>query len=198
MPWIILAVVVVVLLGFVISTYNSLVTLRNRVKDQASQIDIQLKRRFDLIPNLLECVQGYMKHEKETLEEIVKARNTYTSATTMEDQVNADSELTKAMTKLFALAESYPELKANENFISLQNELGETEDKIASARQFYSDSVLLYNNKIQMFPSNLIAGMFGFKEEKFFEATDADTARQYEDRMVNKLMEIIKEQAVSA
>ena len=174
MPWIILAVVVAVLLGFVISTYNSLVTLRNRVKDQASQIDIQLKRRFDLIPNLLECVKGYMNHEKETLEEIVKARNTYTSATTMEDQVNADSELTKAMTKLFALAESYPELKANENFISLQNELGETEDKIASARQFYSDSVLLYNNKIQMFPSNLIAGMFGFKEEKFFEATEAE------------------------
>ena len=174
MPWIILAVVVVIVLCFVISTYNSLVTLRNRVKDQASQIDIQLKRRFDLIPNLLECVKGYMNHEKETLEEIVKARNTYTSATTMEDQVNADSELTKAMTKLFALAESYPELKANENFISLQNELGETEDKIASARQFYSDSVLLYNNKIQMFPSNLIAGMFGFKEEKFFEATEAE------------------------
>ena len=171
---IILVVVVLLVLGFVVSTYNSLVTLRNRVKDQASQIDIQLKRRFDLIPNLLECVKGYMKHEKETLEEIVKARNTYTSATTMEDQVNADSELTKAMTKLFALAEAYPELKANENFVNLQAELSGTEDKVATARQFYSDTVLLYNNKIQMFPSNLVAGIFGFKEEKFFEATTAE------------------------
>lgn len=169
--WLILLVVAVLILVFVIATYNSLVQLRNRVKDQWSQIDIQLKRRFDLIPNLLETVKGYMKHESETLEKIVQARNTYQSATTHEDAVNADTELTKSISKLFALAEDYPDLKANENFNSLQNELSETEDKISTARQFYSDTVLMYNNKIQMFPSSIVAGLFGFKEEKFFEAT---------------------------
>ena len=170
---IVLAVLVVIALlvaGFVIGNYNTLVTLRNRVKDQASQIDIQLKRRFDLIPNLMETVKGYMKHEKETLEDIVKARNTFQKANSLEGEMAADSELTKAVTKLFALAEAYPELKANENFNHLQAELSDTEDKVAAARQFYSDTVLIYNNKIQMFPSNLIANMFGFKEEKFFEA----------------------------
>ena len=171
---IVVIVLVLLLAGFIISNYNSLVTLRNRVKDQASQIDIQLKRRFDLIPNLMECVKGYMKHEKDTLEDIVKARNSFQSADSLEGEMQANSELTKAMTKLFALAESYPELKASENFMSLQNDLSDTEDKIATARQFYSDTVLLYNNKIQMFPSNIVAGMFGFKEEKFFEATEAE------------------------
>ena len=171
---IVVIVLVLLLAGFIISNYNSLVTLRNRVKDQASQIDIQLKRRFDLIPNLMETVKGYMKHEKDTLEDIVKARNSFQSADSLEGEMQANSELTKAMTKLFALAESYPELKASENFMSLQNDLSDTEDKIATARQFYSDTVLLYNNKIQMFPSNIVAGMFGFKEEKFFEATEAE------------------------
>lgn len=169
--WLVLLAVAVLILVFVIATYNSLVQLRNRVRDQWSQIDIQLKRRFDLIPNLLETVKGYMKHESETLEKIVQARNTYQTATTHEDAVNADTELTKSISKLFALAEDYPDLKANENFNSLQAELSETEDKISSARQFYSDTVLLYNNKIQMFPSSIVAGIFGFKEEKFFEAT---------------------------
>jgi LemA protein len=112
-----------------------------------------------------------MNHEKDTLKEIVEARNTYNSATTHEDAVNADTELTKSVSKLFALAEAYPELKANENFNSLQAELSETEDKISSARQFYSDTVLKYNNKIQMFPGSIVAAIFGFKEEKFFEAT---------------------------
>ena len=171
---IVVIVLVLLLAVFVISNYNSLVTLRNRVKDQASQIDIQLKRRFDLIPNLMETVKGYMKHEKDTLEDIVKARNSFQSADTLEGEMQANSELTKAMTKLFALAESYPELKSSENFMSLQNDLSDTENKIATARQFYSDTVLLYNNKIQLFPSNIVAGMFGFKEEKFFEATEAE------------------------
>lgn len=171
---IVLAVIVVLVLAYVGVTYNSLVKLRNRVKDQWSQIDIQLKRRFDLIPNLMETVKGYMKHESETLEKIVQARNTYQSATTNEEAMKADSELTKAVTKLFALAESYPDLKANESFISMQNELSKTEDKISSARQFYSDTVLGYNDKVNMFPSNIVAGMFGFKEEKYFEASETE------------------------
>ena len=171
-PVIIVLVVLLLIVGiFIASNYNSLVSLRNRVQDQKSQIDIQLKRRFDLIPNLLECVKGYMKHEKGTLEDIVKARNTFEKADSLEGEVQADTQLTKAVTKLFALAEDYPELKANENFNQLQEELSDTEDKVASARQFYSDSVLMYNNKIQMFPSNIVAKLFGFIEEKFFEAT---------------------------
>jgi LemA protein len=175
MPVLIAILVILVIVGiFVVSNYNALVTLRNRVKDQASQIDIQLKRRFDLIPNLMECVKGYMKHEKDTLEDIVKARNSFEKAGDLEGEVKADNQLTKAVTKLFALAEAYPELKANENFVNLQAELSGTEDKVATARQFYSDTVLLYNNKIQMFPSNIVAKLFGFIEEKFFEATDEE------------------------
>ena len=170
----VILVALVLLLVYVIGTYNALVQLRNRVRDQWSQIDIQLKRRFDLIPNLVETVKGYMSHEKDTLKEIVEARNTYTTATTHEDAVKADTELTKSISKLFALAEAYPDLKANENFNSLQTELSETEDKISTARQFYSDTVLKYNDKIQMFPSSIVAGIFGFKEEKFFEANNTE------------------------
>lgn len=168
---ILVIVLILSLIGYVISTYNKLVKLRNSVKDGWSQIDIQLKRRFDLIPNLLETVKGYMKHEKETLEGVIAARNSYQSATTNEDAMNADSELTKSISKLFALAEAYPDLKANENFNHLQQELSETEDKISHTRQFYSDTVLKYNNEIQMFPGSIVASIFGFKEEKFFEAT---------------------------
>lgn len=168
---IIIVVVIIALVAYVISTYNKLVKLRNSVKDGWSQIDIQLKRRFDLIPNLLETVKGYMKHEKDTLEAVIKARNSYQSATTNEEAMNADSELTKSISKLFALAEAYPELKANENFNKLQQELSETENKISFARQFYNDTVLKYNNEIQMFPGSIIASIFGFREEKFFEAT---------------------------
>lgn len=174
---IIVIVVIVVLLlviAYFISTYNKLVNLRNSVKDQWSQIDIQLKRRFDLIPNLVETVKGYAKHEQDTLKKVVEARNTYQSATTTEEAINADAELTKSISKLFALAEDYPELKANESFLSLQNDLSETEDKISYARQFYSDMVLKYNNLVQMFPSSIVAGMFGFKEEKFFEAVESE------------------------
>ena len=170
----IIIVVLVLVLGYFIATYNVLVQLRNRVKDQWSQIDIQLKRRFDLIPNLIETVKGYAKHEKETLEEVIQARNAYQTATTPEEQMKADGELTKTLSRLFALAEDYPDLKANENFMQLQSELSATEDKISSARQFYSDTVLNYNNKIQMFPSNFVASIFGFKEEKYFEAQEAE------------------------
>ncbi len=173
--WIVLAIVIFIIL-FVISTYNKLVTLRNRVKDQWAQIDVQLKRRFDLIPNLVETVKGYTKHESETLENVVKARNTFLSANTPEEEMKADGELTKAISKLFALAESYPDLKANENFVALQTELQETEDKIASARQFYNDTVLTYNNQVQTIPSNFVASIFKFKTEMFFEANETERA----------------------
>ncbi len=170
-PVIIVIIVLVVLIGgFFAATYNSLVQLKNRVKDQWAQIDVQLKRRFDLIPNLIETVKGYTKHESETLENVVKARNTYVSANTPAEAMKAEGELEKAISKLFALAEDYPDLKANENFISLQADLKDTEDKIAAARQFYNDVVLQYNNKVQMFPSNIVAGILGFRTEAFFEA----------------------------
>ena len=170
--WLIVVIVVLVLLVlYVVSVYNSLVSLRNKVNDQYSQIDVELKRRFDLVPNLIETVKGYTKHEKTTLEDIVKARNTYANAGNMQDQLKADGELTQAISKLFALTESYPDLKANENFINLQNELSEIEQKIVYARQFYNDSVLKLNNKIEMFPSNIVAGMFNFSKKEFFEAS---------------------------
>lgn len=173
--WIIILIAIVVLIVlFVINTYNTLVGLRNKVKDQWAQIDVQLKRRFDLIPNLVETVKGYAKHESSTLEAVVKARNTYLSASTPEAQMKADGELTKAITKLFALSEAYPELKANENFKQLQSELTSTEDKISYARQFYNDIVMKYNNKIEMFPSNIVAGMFKFKAQAFFEVNEEE------------------------
>ncbi|HOP65863.1 MAG TPA: LemA family protein [Bacilli bacterium] len=170
-PWLIVVIVVVVLLLlYLVSTYNALVKLRNIVKDQWSQIDVQLKRRFDLIPNLVETVKGYAKHEKGTLEGVIKARNTFLKAETPEAEMKANGELTKAMSKLFALSESYPELKANSNFLQMQTDLKEIEEKIAFARQFYNDVVLKLNNKVEMFPSKIVASMFGFQKEKFFEA----------------------------
>ena len=173
--WIIILIAVVaIIVLFVINTYNTLVGLRNKVKDQWAQIDVQLKRRFDLIPNLVETVKGYAKHEGSTLEAVVKARNTYLSASTPEAQMKADGELTQAITKLFALSEAYPELKANENFKQLQSELTSTEDKISYARQFYNDIVMKYNNKIEMFPSNIVAGMFKFKAQAFFEVNEEE------------------------
>ena len=175
MPWwVILIIVVVLIVLWAISVYNKLVVLRNRVKDQWAQIDVQLKRRFDLIPNLVETVKGYTKHESETLEAVIKARNTYVSATLPEDQMKADGELTQAISKLFALTESYPDLKANTNFQALQQELTETESKIAAARQFYNDTVMVYNNKVSMVPSNIIASLFKFNKEAFFEANETE------------------------
>ena len=172
--WMILIIVLVLIILWAISVYNSLIALRNRVKDQWAQIDVQLKRRFDLIPNLVETVKGYTKHESETLEAVIKARNTYVSATVPEEQMKADGELTKAISKLFALTESYPDLKANTNFQALQQELTETESKIAAARQFYNDTVMVYNNKVAMVPSNIIASLFKFNKEAFFEANETE------------------------
>lgn len=166
---------VLLLVGlFVIIVYNSLVKLRNSVKDHWSQIDVQLKRRFDLIPNVVETVKAYAEHEEEALKEVVEARNLYEKSNNHEEAMNADLKLNQFVPRLMALAEAYPELKANENFKQLQQELAETEDKIAYARQFYSDSVLKYNNKLQMFPNNIVAKLFGFKAEQFFEANNEE------------------------
>ena len=161
---IIVAVIVFLLVVYVIATYNGLIKLRNKVNDQWSQIDVELKRRFDLIPNLVNTVKGYAKHETETLENVVKARNTYLSAGTREAAMDADNMLTNAVNKLFALAESYPELKANENFRDLQASLQDTEDKISFARKFYNDTALQLNNKVEMFPSNIVAKLFHFNK----------------------------------
>lgn len=171
--WIIGAILIVILL-FIISTYNGLVRSRNKVKDQFSQIDVQLKKRADLIPNLVETVKGYAKHEEETLENIVKARNTYLTANNVDDKVKANNEISGAISKLFALAESYPDLKANTNFLDLQKDLKDIEDKISYARQFYNDSVLMYNNKTEMFPSNIVASLFHFTKESFFEIAEEE------------------------
>ena len=170
--WIIIAVVVVLII-FLVSTYNNLVVLRNRVKDQWAQVDVQLKRRFDLIPNLVETVKGYAKHENSTLKEVIEARNKFQSATTPEEEM-ASGDLNKALSRLMVLTESYPELKANENFLSLQADLKDCEEKIAYARQFYNDTVLSYMNKVEMFPSNVVASMFGFKEMKYFEISEGE------------------------
>lgn len=163
-------VVVVLLILYLIFTYNTLVKLRNRVKDQWAQIEVQLKRRFDLIPNMVETVKGYAKHESDTLKGVIEARNKFTVASTPEQEMEANNQLTSAIRQIFALSESYPDLKADTNFLNLQNNLQDTENKISSARQFYNDTVLSLNNKVEMFPSNLIAKMFGFKKEVFFEA----------------------------
>lgn len=171
---VIILIIVVLLVLWLISTYNGLVSLRNKVRDQWAQIDVLLKRRSDLIPNLVETVKGYAKHEEGTLEAVIAARNKMVAAPSKEAEMEASGELTGALNRLFALTEAYPDLKANQNFIDLQNNLKETEDKISYARQFYNDSVLNYQNKIEMFPTNLVAGMFGFKPEKFFEATEQE------------------------
>lgn len=169
---IILIIIVVVIALFLISIYNSLVKLRNQVKNAWAQIDVQLKRRHDLIPNLIETVKGYMTHERETLENITKARSQAVQAEGVGDKAKAEQELTSALGKFNLVVENYPDLKANQNFLSLQEELTSTENKISFSRQNYNDQVLFYNNKIQMFPSNIVAGMFKFNEEEFFEIED--------------------------
>ncbi len=173
--WLIVIIVIVVLIVlWFFTTYNSLVVLRNRVKDQWSQIDVQLKRRADLIPNLVETIKGYAKHEKGTLEDVVKARNTFVSAKTPEDEMKASGELTQALSRLMMLTEAYPELKANENFLGLQGDLRDTEDKISTMRQFYNDTVLKYNNKVEMVPSNIVANICHFQKSAFFEINEQD------------------------
>ena len=169
----IVILVVVFLLVGLLKIYNSLVRLRNQVKNSWSQIDVQLKRRHDLIPNLVETAKGYMTHERETLENITKARNLATQASGVGDRSKAEGQLGQALSSFFLVVENYPDLKANTNFLALQEELTSTENKIGFARQFYNDQVLHLNNKTQMFPSNIVAGMFGFKEEEFFEIEEA-------------------------
>jgi LemA protein len=159
---------------FLISIYNSLVTLKVKIKEAWSQIDVQLKRRIDLIPNLVESVKGYAAHEKEVFENVTKARTALMSAGDPKAAGEADVQLTSALKSLFAVAEAYPELKAQEGFINLQKELSDTEDKVAYSRQFFNSVVRQYNEKIVAFPSNLLAGMFGFKQEAFFEAEAQD------------------------
>ena len=171
---IIIAVILVLLVFYVIGVYNGLVNLRNMVKDQWAQIEVLLKRRADLIPNIVETVKGYASHEKETLDAVISARNKAVSASNPSDEMAAQGELTQALGRLFALTEAYPELKANVNFMNLQEELKNTEDKISFARQFYNDSVLNYKNKLEMFPTNIVGNLFGFKPEAFFEASEAD------------------------
>ena len=170
--WIILAIVVV-LVGYVIVTYNGLVSLRNRIENAWAQIDVQLKRRYDLIPNLVETVKGYAAHESETLEKVVQARNMAMSAQGPHDQAAAENMITGALKSVFALSEAYPDLKANASFLNLQEELTGTEGRIAYARQFYNDTVVRYNTKIQTFPANTIAGQFSFTEREYFEVDDA-------------------------
>ncbi len=170
--WIILGIVIVIIL--VVGLYNNLVQLKMRVKNAWAQIDTQLKRRFDLIPNLVETVKGYMVHENTTLENITKARNSYSSANTISEKSEANNNLSNTLKTLFAVAEAYPELKANENFKALQEELTTTENKIAYARQFYNDTVQMYNTAILSFPQNLFANAFGFKEEGFFEVNESE------------------------
>ena len=170
---IIIVVIVVLILAFVGMTYNKLVVLRNKVKDQWAQIDVLLKRRADLIPNLVETVKGYASHESETLENVIAARNKLVDAKTTEEEIKADGELSRALGRLMAVAEAYPDLKANTNFLDLQNNLKESEDKIQYARQFYNDTVFNYKNKIEVFPSNIVASLFNFKPEAFFEIDEA-------------------------
>lgn len=166
----VIAIIIIVAM-FVISIYNKLVTLKQRVANAWAQIDVQLKLRIDLIPNFVETVKGYAKHESETLENVIKARNIASGAVGVDASIDANNQLTGALKTLFAVTEAYPDLKANENFLSLQTELGNIENKIALARAIYNDIVMKYNTQLMVFPSNIIAGMFNFKEEKLFEAT---------------------------
>jgi LemA protein len=171
--WIVLGIIVILII-FVIGAYNGLVGLRNQVKNAWAQIDVQLKRRYDLIPNLVETVKGYAKHERETFEMVTKARNLAQQASGtagVAERGKLEGELGMALGRLLAVAEAYPELKASTNFLALQEELTSTENKISFSRQFYNDSVLQFNNKIQMFPSNIIAGMFNFKAAEPFQTT---------------------------
>ena len=165
----ILVVVVVVLVLWAVFTYNRLVTLRNRVENGWSQIDVQLRRRYDLIPNLIETVKAYAAHEREVFEHVTEARTRAMGATGVEDQANAENAITAGLGRLIAVAEAYPDLKANQNFLALQEELIGTESKIAYARQFYNDQVALLNTLVQKFPANVIAGLGHFEPKPFFE-----------------------------
>jgi len=172
---IVLAIVFIVLL-YVMIAYNGLITLRNRVKEAWSDIDVQLKRRYDLIPNLVEVVKGYASHEKETFNKVIEARSKAMSATGVKEKGEAENALSGTLKSLFALSENYPELKASVNFLELQRELTDTEDKVQASRRFYNGNVLDFNTKLEMFPTNMIAQMFGFKVSEFFVAEEGEKA----------------------
>ena len=174
--WIILGIIVVLIIA-VIAMYNSLVTLRQRVKNAWSQIDVQLQRRFDLIPNFVETVKGYAAHESETFEKITSLRTSWANANTVAEKADLDNQLSGALKTIMAVSENYPNLKANQNFADLSEELRNTENKISFSRQFYNDTVTMYNTKIQVFPSNIIAGMFNFTARDLFK-TESDEARK--------------------
>ena len=176
--WVVLGIIVLLIvigIAVIAGMYNTLVKLRNQVKNAWAQIDVQLKRRYDLIPNLVETVKGYRDFERETLEAVTKARNVAMQASSAgagaAERGRAEGELSGALARLMVVVERYPELKANQNFLALQEELTSTENKISFSRQYYNDSVMRYNNQTQVFPSNIIAGMFGFKAGEFFEVT---------------------------
>lgn len=173
--WIVIGIIIVLILIFV-GIYNGLVRSRNQTKNAWAQIDVQLKRRYDLIPNLVETVKGYVKHERETLEAVTRARNLaqQSSSAGVGERSKVEGELSSALSRLLAVAESYPDLKANQNFLALQEELTSTENKISFSRQFYNDSVLNFNNQVQTFPSNIVASIGGFKAGEFFEVTVAE------------------------
>jgi LemA protein len=173
--WVVLGIIVIIIIFFVAS-YNGLIRLRNQRENAWAQIDVQLKRRYDLIPNLVETVKGYASHERETLEAVTNARNLaqQTASGDVGARSKAEGELSGALARLLAVVENYPDLKANQNFLALQEELTSTENKISFSRQFYNDAVLRLNNKIQMFPSNIVASMTGFKLGEFFEITVAE------------------------
>jgi LemA protein len=168
---IVVLIIIAILVAIIVGMYNGLIRARNETKNAWSQIDVQLKRRHDLIPNLVETVKGYAAHERQTLEAVIQARNKAVSVAGQgpQAQAQAENQLSSTLGRLFALAEAYPQLKANQNFLALQEELTSTENKISFSRQFYNDSVLRYNNRLQTFPSNIMAGMFGFKQAEFFE-----------------------------
>lgn len=175
--WILILIIILVLVVFSIGIYNSLVSLRMKVKNAWSQIEVQLQRRFDLIPNFVETIKGYMSHERETLEKIVELRSSWINSTSFQDKAKIDGELSNTLKTIMAISENYPELKANQNFMQLSGELRNTEDKIAYSRQFYNDAVTMYNTKVQVFPSNIIAGMFKFELAELFK-TENNEARQ--------------------
>jgi len=169
MEWLIIVGILAVLVIWVIGMYNGLVRVRNQVRNAWSQIDVQLKRRNDLLPNLIETAKGYMKHERETLEAITQARANALKAEGVGETAKAEGQLQSAMSRFNLVAENYPDLKANQNFLSLQEELTSTENKISFSRQFYNDQVLQYNNRIESVPTNIVAGMFSFKAAEFCE-----------------------------
>ena len=172
--YIVIVVIVVLVLIYFGVTYNSFVKLNNTVKEAFSTMDVYLKKRWDLIPNIVEIVKGYAKHEKSTLKEIIELRNSIYDNMSANEKVNVNNKLSQGISKLMAIAEAYPDLKANENFKNLSQQLTKVEDDIANSRKYYNGAVRIFNNKVQMFPSNIVAGILGFKEQKMFEANETE------------------------